>query len=307
MTWAKQFNQEKQNQINWWSAENISNAADWENFTPVGQSNYDIKINDNLLNEDNFIKYWSKKKINNFAKGEDIDKDGIPDLVAIDDMNKVRGFNNKVTYPKSESLFAYKQNYYKQSKKEREKNPFSIYLESQANIPNYKELDKYKSSRNTSIWKKIYNWLLLDADKIAGYKLSQVEAYSKKVASLIPYIFFDENVSEDHIKVIMKDPEFKQMVKDEINKSNINKFLPSDLNPGLSVVILKNHYRSNDKYKKYRCNAQTAAKIVEGIKLRKQSTNLRKQAKDQGRDKNFITAFEEFMRKYYEENKMQEE
>jgi hypothetical protein len=76
MTWANQFNQEKQNQINWWSAENISNAADWENFTPVGQSDYDIKINDNLLNEDNFIKYWSKKKINNFAKDADIDKDG---------------------------------------------------------------------------------------------------------------------------------------------------------------------------------------------------------------------------------------
>ena len=308
MSWVNKINQEKPKQsrskqpkVNkWWSDQDAADTnVSWTNFSPAGGlANYDIKIKDSLLNKDKFEKYWSEKKINDFYEG-DVDGDGIKDLLAIDKDNYVRGFNNRVTYPKSESLLPYKQNYYKQSKQERENNPFKIYLETQANIPNYKSLDKYKSSRTNSIWKQIYNWFL-ENGRTGGHKLTQVEAYSKQVAKLIPYAFFANDVDENYIKVIIKDPEFKQMVKDEIKEKGIVVFLPNNLTVGgMDLVTLKDSYRKAKEFNHYRCDAQTAARLVHEIGLRKEATKLRKQAHDKRKDTGFNTAFIEFMKDYF--------
>lgn len=307
MTWVNKINQviPKQprsgsKQINW-STDQLPNV-NWNNFNPAA-TNYDIKIKDSLLNKNKFEEYWKQKKIENFYE-RDVDNDGLTDLTAVDKDGFVRGFNNKVTYPKSESLLPYKQNYYKQSKEQRENNPFKIYLERQNNVNGYKSLDKYKSSRNSSIWKQIYNWFLSE-NRTNGYKLSQVEAYSKQVAKLIPYVFFNKSVDESDIKVIIKEPEFKQMVKDEIYKKSIGFFLPTNLELGYNLATLKDDYRTAKEFDKFRCKATTAKRLVNDINLRNQATKLRKQAQDNRKDTGFNEAFIEFMRQYYQAHQNQ--
>lgn len=217
--------------------------ANWELFNPAGESlgTREIRSNTNLLDPEEFARYWQTGKHKNYKiySGYDTDGDGITDMIALDPKNVVVGFNERYIIDEGKGEYPYKRDYYKLPKDERKKMSYSQFLENQETKEGWKDLTKYKESRSKATWKRIYNHVG-QVFKALGATPKETEKCSKDMLSIISKaIFFDPKTPAHQIRIVMSSPEFKkiqsqnvttQLIQQIINQQNVQALCKGFLN-----------------------------------------------------------------------------
>lgn len=194
------------------------------------QMNYNM----NLLNQDNFQRYWTagpKKVGYKIYNNQDFDGDEINDYVAVDPSGHVVGFNEKVILPGDKSEYAYKRNYYALPNDTRKKMTYQEYLDGANNIEGYKNLDKYKEGRQKQTWILVFNLIhdaLVNNDGFKNNPRLQEKLCKMIVKSIAFNVFFSSDANSSMIAEIVKSSHFKKMLHNFLsNSNNINTVIPS--------------------------------------------------------------------------------
>lgn len=203
--------------------------GDWSYLQPNKGllGDLEIRSNNNLLNPDEFAKYWQSGKHANHKiyKGYDWDGDKEPDLVAVDPTGQVVGFNERYIVAAGQGETPYKRSYYNQPKSERQKISYQQYLESQESKDGWKDLTKFKESRSKATH-KVIGVYLLDQLNEQGATLKEIENISKQLVNIIASVFFATDVPAYQIRAIKGSPEFKKIMSSQINSTTISTYLP---------------------------------------------------------------------------------
>lgn len=212
--------------------ENQTEAYKWEYFDiPGGElGTREIRSNKNLLNPNEFAKYWQtgKHKDYHIYQAPDLDGDGSNDLVAINPQGYVVGFNDRYVTKEGVGETPYKKAYYSLPKDKRKELSYQQFLMNQDNKPGWKNLDKFKESKNKSPIMVVKQYL---ATELAQYQTTekQSELICKKLVDMISTTFFDTNVPAYQIKTIKGTPEFKKILKDNITSESIVGYIPQGI------------------------------------------------------------------------------
>ena len=249
----------------------LPQGPNWDYITGANPGKRDMTVNYNLLNPDNFKAHWTKgpKKIGyTVYNNVDVDKDGLPDLVALDPTKHVVGINEKVIIPEDKSEKAYKRNYYALSNADRDKITYQEYLDTAQNIEGYKDLTKYKDNRSKQTWMLILNHIngaLTDAKFTPRIK----ERLCKLILnSIAENIFFDGMADDDQKALIIKSPQFKKTLHSFISAQGmLAVVLPKTqanniINGGYNLLI----GAEDATYSKYEQFLQTITKYQLGEK-----------------------------------------
>lgn len=185
----------------------------------------EIRSNNNLLNPNEFAKYWQTGKHQNYLifNGDDIDGDKVNDMIAVNPAGQVVGFNERYIVPAGET--PYKRAYYAQDKDKRAKQSYQQFLETQSNIPEWKKLDKFKENRSKALHKVIATYLAQELNAV-GASSKEIEIISKRLIDLISSTFFAADVPSYQIKVIKGAPEFKKVLNENVNLETLPTYLP---------------------------------------------------------------------------------
>ena len=186
----------------------------------------EIRSNNNLLNPNEFAKYWQTGKHQNYLifNGDDIDGDKVNDMIAVNPAGQVVGFNERYIVPAGET--PYKRAYYAQDKDKRAKQSYQQFLETQSNIPEWKKLDKFKENRSKALHKVIATYLAQELNAV-GASSKEIEIISKRLIDLISSTLFAADVPLYQIKAIKGAPEFKKVLNENVNVSTLPKYLPA--------------------------------------------------------------------------------
>ena len=217
-----------------WNSQNQDEAYKYDYFEfPGGKlGNREVRSNKNLLNPNEFAKYWQtgKHKAHKIYKDVDLDGDGQYDMIAVDPSDKVVGFNDRYVVESGNAETPYKRAYYQLPKSERALQSYQQFLEDQPNIPGWKDLDKFKESRKKALHKVILEHFekALDAVNIAPKPSNkEKEIISKQLIPFIASTYFATDVPLYQVKIITASPEFKKILNTAVTSETVKNYFPA--------------------------------------------------------------------------------
>lgn len=199
-----------------WSQNTMNEVFNNGLFSPSKQKNYYTTFNNRLYNPDEFKKYWSSKKNIKGIYKEDLDNDGIDDYIAVNNLNRLVGFNNQIILDKKNSLYPYQRNYYEKDKDYRSKNSFNQFLEEQKNIPGYRDIEKSVKRRQNQAWYELYRDFQSNETIAASTTPKQLETAAKKFYELGKYILKPKELDSSAIEPLLKKALFKEIYENTI-------------------------------------------------------------------------------------------
>ena len=190
-----------------------------EVFNPIsiGAQKREIGINNNLLNDSNFARFWSQRGIpeKDIAKYKDVDGDGVEDLVAYQNGNVV-GFNQYYVTEPNTSQQAYRKQYYSQDKAARKAQSYTRYRNTLEDVDGFMSLVELKKRKQESDIAKI-----LDAFKVELAEFETVnerEMLAQTFAKMVKLSIFEDGIPIEDIKVIQSASKFKKLYKAALEK-----------------------------------------------------------------------------------------
>ena len=212
-------------------------AYNWDYFNiPGGKlGNREIKYNRNLLNEDEFARFWQSGKKANYKiyKGYDLDGDHLPDMIATDPNDRVVGFNERYVTEEGKGETPYRREYYSKPKDARKGQTYMEYLDGVNTQQGWRDISKIKQNRSTATWKVIFTYLDSNGG-LSGLQATEAEKEQmcKQLVKVISWAFFPaENTPKYMFEAVTASAEFKKVLKKNVHNGTIHEFIPKDAIP----------------------------------------------------------------------------
>ena len=203
--------------------------------TPFGNNTYkrDLLINDSLLNEHNFVKYWKSREKNRnpnilphqikYGGIADNDGDGNPEFVAYyDDGSKsyLLGYNQYVVGPPMNSQKKAKAEYYKMSSADRKNQSYADYLASNKNLltgwMTPKQIQKYTDKVEKQLLTVVKKFFTEHADGFTTLKPALKTKIANIFIKIVANSMIDDGANDVHAEAIKTIKQFSESKKEFI-------------------------------------------------------------------------------------------
>lgn len=225
-----------------WSQNEMNEVFNNGLFSPSKQKNYYTTFNNRLYNPDEFKKYWSSKKNIKGIYKEDLDNDGIDDYIAVNNLNRLVGFNNQIILDKENSLYPYQRNYYEKDKDYRSKYSFNQFLEEQKNKEGYRDIEKSVKRRKNQAWYRIYDIFIKSEELKSKTTPKKLEAAAKKIYELGKYVLKPKELDSSAIEPLLKKALFKEIYENTIESYEGGYIYVFNLTPETVLYWINNKF-----------------------------------------------------------------
>ena len=259
--------------------------------------NREIRYNKNLLNPDQFAKYWQTGKHKGYKiyKGLDKDGDNQPDLIAVNPEGQVVGFNERYVVEGKDAETPYRRAYYALDKDARAAQTYQQFLHQQQSINGWKDLTKFQTSRVKKPFYIISTYLQTELEN-AGATQKERDLVGKKLLNIIAASFFASDAPAYQVKVIVSAPEFKKILEGFITAQYLKTYLPDakkqEIVNGI-VNSIRGYHDGGliDKLKTYLARVNTNKLNAEGVETMYLDTLSKKAASKIYKDNKFSPAY----------------